>query len=100
MYMIVDYVGVVFVNLGYKFFIGGEMGSILDSYWLIEFVGRQGLKKQNVLVEELFVNFFIEEKYIGDKNVLVVVVEKVGIEGVWEFLDDLQVGLKEVLVEE
>lgn len=40
MYMIVDYVGVVFVNLGYKFFIGGEMGSILDSYWLIEFVGR------------------------------------------------------------
>lgn len=40
-------------------------------------------------MEELFVNFFIEEKYIGDKNVLVVVVEKVGIEGVWEFLDDL-----------
>ncbi|XP_024394150.1 uncharacterized protein [Physcomitrium patens] len=100
MHMIVDHVGAAFANLGYKFSIGGETGSTLDSHRLIELAGRQGLKKQNALVEELFVNFFTEEKYIGDKNVLVAAAEKVGIEGAREFLDDPQAGLKEVLAEE
>ena len=98
--MIVDRIGTAFANLGYKFSLGGETGSTVDSHRLIEFAGRQGLDKQNAVVEELFVNFFTQEKYIGDKNVLLAAAEKAGVSGAKEFLEDAQAGLKEVLQEE
>eukprot|EP01018_Ginkgo_biloba_P003797 Gb_11183 [translate_table: standard] len=44
---------------------GGLTGNTLDSHRLIEFAAQQGLEKQNALVEELFLNFFTEEKYIA-----------------------------------
>ena len=98
--MIVDRVAATFLNLGYKFSIGGNTGSTVESHRLIALAGRQGLDKQDALVEELFVNFFTQEKYIGDKDVLLAAAEKVGIQGAKEFLDDPQAGLEEVLQEE
>lgn len=100
MQMIIDRVGGAFANLGYKYSMGGKTGSTLESHRLIELAGRQGLEKQNAVVEELFLNFFTQEKYIGDREILVAAAEKVGVEGAREFLEDPQAGLKEVLTEE
>lgn len=100
MQMILDRVGGAFANLGYKYSMGGMTGSTLDSHRLLQLAGRQSLEKQNALVEELFLNFFTQEKYIGDREVLVAAAEKVGVAGSREFLEDPQAGLKEVLTEE
>lgn len=100
MQMILDRVGGAFANLGYKYSMGGMTGSTLDSHRLLWHAGRQSLDKQNALAEELFLNFFTQEKYLGDKQVLVAAADKVGVEGSREFLDDPQAGLKEVLAEE
>lgn len=100
MQMILDRVGGAFANLGYKYSMGGKTGSTLDSHRLLELAGRQSLEKQNALVEQLFLNFFTQEKYIGDRSVLVAAAEKAGVEGAREFLEDPQAGLKEVLAEE
>ncbi|KAG0555630.1 hypothetical protein KC19_12G183300 [Ceratodon purpureus] len=100
MQMILDRVGGAFAQLGYKYSMGGKTGSTLDSHRLIEFAGRQSLAKQNALVEELFLNFFTQEKYIGDREVLVAAADKVGVDGARAFLEDPQAGLKEVLTSE
>lgn len=100
MQMIQDRVGGAFASLGYRYSMGGKTGSTLDSHRLLWLAGRQSLEKQNALVEELFLNFFTQEKFIGDKQVLVAVAEKADVEGSREFLDDPQAGLKEVLGEE
>lgn len=42
-------------------------GNSLDSHRLIQFAGKQGYDKQNLVVKELLINYFIEGKYIGDK---------------------------------
>lgn len=97
MQMILDRVGGAFANLGYKYSMGGKTGSTLDSHRLIELAGKQGLEKQNAVVEELFLNFFTQEKYIGDREVLVAAAEKVGVEGARSYLEDREAGLKEVL---
>lgn len=39
----------------------------MDSHRLITLAGHQGYDKQNVLVDELFQNYFCQGKYIGDK---------------------------------
>jgi len=64
---------------------------------LIELAGKQGFEKQNAVVDELFLNFFTQEKYIGDREVLVAAAEKVGVDGARVFLEDREAGLKEVL---
>ncbi|KAJ7196894.1 hypothetical protein O6H91_02G110800 [Diphasiastrum complanatum] len=87
----------MFDDLGYKFKFGGLIGNTLDSHRLIEFAGHQGADKQNALVEELFLSYFTQEKYIGDLEVLVEAAEKVGISGgVREFLEDPNAGLNEI----
>ncbi|CAM6086668.1 unnamed protein product [Calypogeia fissa] len=93
---ILDRVSKVFADLGLKFSAGGKIGNTLDSHRLLELAGRQGLDVQNKLVEELFINYFTQEKYIGDKKVLVAAAEKAGVKGAKEFLDDPNAGLKEV----
>lgn len=100
MQMIIDRVGGAFATLGYKYSMGGLTGSTLDSHRLISLAGKQGTEKQNALVEELFLNFFTQEKFIGDKEVLAAAAEKAGVEGARELLEDPQAELKEVLAEE
>lgn len=42
-------------------------GNTLDSHRLIYFAGLQGHEKQHELVGELFLGYFTQEKYIGDR---------------------------------
>ncbi|EFJ05206.1 hypothetical protein SELMODRAFT_272288 [Selaginella moellendorffii] len=87
----------VFEDVGLEINFGGLTGNTLDSHRLIELAGRQGYDKQNALVEELFLNYLTQEKYIGDRQVLVDAADKVGVTGASEFLADPNAGLKEVL---
>jgi predicted DsbA family dithiol-disulfide isomerase len=82
--------------VGIDFKSGGLTGNTLDSHRLIAFASQQGLEKQNALVEELFLNYFTQQKYIGDRKVLLEAAEKVGITGAKEWLDDPNNGLKEI----
>lgn len=86
----------VFRGLGLEYDTSGLTGNTLDSHRLITFAGHQGLDKQNALVEELFLNYFTEGKYIGDRQVLVEAARKVGVERAAEFLEDPNNGVKEV----
>ncbi|CAD6213588.1 unnamed protein product [Miscanthus lutarioriparius] len=62
---------------------------------LITLAGHQGYDKQNALVDELFLNYFCQGKYIGDKQVLLYAARKVGIEGAEELLEDPTKGVDE-----
>lgn len=42
-------------------------GNTLDSHRLVYFAGQQGLDKQHNLVEELFLGYFTQAKYVGDR---------------------------------
>lgn len=42
-------------------------GNTLDSHRLLYLAGQQGLDKQHNLAEELFLGYFTQGKYIGDK---------------------------------
>merc|ERR1719191_2327023 len=62
---------------GIEFSYGGNTGNTFDSHRLISLAGKQG--KQDELVEELFHNYFEEEKCISDRTVLLAAAQKVGI---------------------
>lgn len=76
----------VFADLGIKYSIGGEVGNTFDSHRLIYYAGEKG--KQNEIVEELFKNYFEEEKDISRPSVLLAAAEKVGLEGAKEVIDN------------
>lgn len=42
-------------------------GNSMDSHRLIHLAGQQDLGKQHDLVEELFLGYFTQGKYIGDR---------------------------------
>ncbi|XP_054793870.1 uncharacterized protein LOC129299426 [Prosopis cineraria] len=63
---------------------------------LIYFAGQQGSEKQHRLVEELFLGYFTQGKYIGDYDFLLECAKKVNLEGAAEFLQEPNNGLKEV----
>merc|ERR1719188_62643 len=63
---------------GIKFSYGGNTGNTFDSHRLIALAGHQG--KQDAMVEELFRNYFEEEKCISDRAVLLAAAKKVGLE--------------------
>lgn len=84
-------------NEGLSYSVGGLTGNTLDSHRLIEWAGRFGADKQNALVEELFANYFCQEKFINDQGVLVAAAEKAGLHGAAEYLADPQAGRQEVL---
>ncbi|EKX35982.1 hypothetical protein GUITHDRAFT_117897 [Guillardia theta CCMP2712] len=67
-----------FDNVGVKFSMGGMTGNTFDSHRLIYWAGTKG--KQDELMEELFMNYFSQEKYIGDPQVLEQAAEKVGLD--------------------
>eukprot|EP00850_Spirogloea_muscicola_P006573 SM000031S11582 [mRNA] locus=s31:493266:495505:+ [translate_table: standard] len=93
-----------FSAYGLDYSLGGKTGNTLDSHRLLEYAAKQGLDKQNALVDELFKKYFSEEKYIGDRRpsvhtnreVLIAAADKVGIKGAREYLEDDNAGLKEV----
>ncbi|KAG0483789.1 hypothetical protein HPP92_011873 [Vanilla planifolia] len=85
----------VFRGLGFEYDTAG-LTKHLDSHRLISFAAGQGYGKQNELVEELFQNYFVQGKYIGDNQVLLDAANKVGIEGAAELINDPSKGLKEV----
>uniref|UniRef100_A0A7C9E3P0 DSBA-like thioredoxin domain-containing protein n=1 Tax=Opuntia streptacantha TaxID=393608 RepID=A0A7C9E3P0_OPUST len=86
----------VMKSLGLEYNMDGLIGDTLDSHRLIYYAGQHGPDKQHDLVEELFLGYFTQAKYIGDRDFLVECAQKVGIEGAAEFLEDPNNGLKEV----
>ncbi|XP_009774377.1 uncharacterized protein [Nicotiana sylvestris] len=86
----------VFKGLGLEYNMSGLTGSSLDSHRLLYFAGQQGLDKQNNLAEELFLGYFTQGRYIGDREFLVEAARKAGVEGAADFLEDPNNGLKEV----
>lgn len=86
----------IFRGLGFEYDTSGLTGSTLDSHRLITFAAHQGYVKQNALVDELFLNYFCQGKYIADRQVLLDAARKVGIEGAETLLEDPNKGLKEV----
>ncbi|XP_010694147.2 uncharacterized protein LOC104906998 [Beta vulgaris subsp. vulgaris] len=86
----------VYKSLGLNYNMEGLTGNTLDSHRLIYFAGQQGLDKQHNLVEEFFIGYMTQGKYIGDREFLVECAKKVGVEGAAEFLEDPNNGLKEV----
>eukprot|EP00798_Chlamydomonas_sp_ICE-L_P010195 gene10195-8107_t len=86
-----------FKDLGVTYSVGGMTGNTFDSHRLIHWVGEtSGAAKQNALVEELFMNYFSQEKFINDRAVLVAAADKVGQPGAAEYLADPKNGKEEV----
>ncbi|WCJ25528.1 Thioredoxin superfamily protein [Euphorbia peplus] len=86
----------MFKSLGMEYNLSGLTGNTLDSHRLIYFAGQQGLDKQHKVAEELFLGYFTQAKYVGDREFLLECAAKVGIEGAAEFLQDPNNGVKEV----
>nr|KJB10389.1 hypothetical protein B456_001G207200 [Gossypium raimondii] len=86
----------IFRNVGLEYDMSGLTGNTLDSHRLIYFAGKQGLDKQHALVEELYLGYFTQGKYIGDREFLLESARKVGVEGAAEFLENPNNGVKEV----
>ncbi|XP_062106441.1 uncharacterized protein LOC133817839 [Humulus lupulus] len=86
----------VYKNLGLEYNFSGLTGNTLDSHRLVNFAGKQGSEKQHKLMEELFLGYFTQAKYIGDWEFLVQCADKAGVEGAVEFLQDPKNGVNEV----
>ncbi|KAI9121176.1 hypothetical protein K1719_008209 [Acacia pycnantha] len=86
----------VFGKVGLEYNMSGLTGNTMDSHRLIYFAGQQGSDKQHRLVEELFLGYFTQGKYIGDHDFLLDCAKNVNLEGAAEFLQDPNNGLKEV----
>eukprot|EP00930_Biecheleria_cincta_P050687 TRINITY_DN35877_c0_g1_i1.p1 TRINITY_DN35877_c0_g1~~TRINITY_DN35877_c0_g1_i1.p1 ORF type:complete len:186 (-),score=32.70 TRINITY_DN35877_c0_g1_i1:263-820(-) len=70
---------------GISFSMGGNTGNTFDSHRLISLAAKQGLQDQ--IVEELFQNYFEQEKCISDHEVLLAAAQKVGLTGAAELLE-------------
>ena len=49
-----------------NFILNIHRGNTLDSHRIIYFAGQQSSEKQHKLVEELFLGYFTQAKYVGD----------------------------------
>jgi len=78
----------VFAEEGLEFSTGGKTGPTMSAHRLIAYAETFGTEKQNLLVEELFKNYFGQEKFLNDKEVLIAAAEKVGITGAVEIIND------------
>eukprot|EP01018_Ginkgo_biloba_P030997 Gb_00212 [translate_table: standard] len=65
---LINTVDQAFQSVGYRFGSGGLIGNTLDSHRLIELAGRQGLDKQNAVVENLMIKCLTQEKNAGDRT--------------------------------
>ncbi|EFJ49696.1 hypothetical protein VOLCADRAFT_80613 [Volvox carteri f. nagariensis] len=87
-----------FAEEGLQYSVGGLLGNTLSSHRLIAWSEQFGADKQNALVEELFQNYFCQEKHISDRGVLLAAAVQVGLpaDGAAAVLDDPQAHLQEV----
>mmetsp|Transcript_19629 Transcript_19629/g.30749 ORF Transcript_19629/g.30749 Transcript_19629/m.30749 type:complete len:185 (-) Transcript_19629:417-971(-) len=87
-----------FRQVGVEMSMGGNTGNTMDSHRLLTWAGNKGITAQNALVEELFKNYFSEEKYIGDRTILLEAAESVGLDKTEaaEVIDDPEKYKKEV----
>ena len=86
-----------FKSIGIDYSMGGMTGSTMDSHRLIQYSEKFGVDKQNKLVEELFNNYFCEEKFLGDRAVLLAAAQKCEITGAEEYLANESNGRSEVM---
>ncbi|XP_057841118.2 uncharacterized protein LOC131050842 [Cryptomeria japonica] len=93
---IVETINQAFQTVGYRFGTGGLIGSTQDGHRLIELAGRQGLDKQNILVETLMIKALTQDECVSHRQVLLSAAESAGIEGAKEWIDDPNAGLKEI----
>ncbi|KAH9288481.1 hypothetical protein KI387_032598 [Taxus chinensis] len=91
-----DNIDQAFKSVGFRFGSGGKIGNTLDSHRLIELAGRQGLNKQNAVVESLMIECLTQEKCVSDREVLLSAAKSAGIEGAEEWIDNPNAGLKEI----
>lgn len=67
------------VGLPYQFTDKSLTGNTFNSHRLIAWAGSMGPDKQDAVVEELFLNYFGEEKFLNDPAVLIAAAVKAGI---------------------
>mmetsp|Transcript_20950 Transcript_20950/g.67483 ORF Transcript_20950/g.67483 Transcript_20950/m.67483 type:complete len:158 (+) Transcript_20950:237-710(+) len=80
----------VFAAEGLSVNFGGKTGPTMASHRLIAYAETFGCDKQNALVEELFQNYFDENKYLNDDAVLLAAADKVGVTGADAIVKDPQ----------
>mmetsp|Transcript_5111 Transcript_5111/g.11270 ORF Transcript_5111/g.11270 Transcript_5111/m.11270 type:complete len:193 (-) Transcript_5111:437-1015(-) len=86
-----------FNDVGIKYSLGGQTGSTVDSHRLATYAYQQGgVEMQNKLMEEMFMNYFSQEQFLGDPAVLKAAAAKVGLEGADAIIDDPSALLEEV----
>ncbi|XP_068655505.1 uncharacterized protein [Aristolochia californica] len=90
------HMGQMFQTHGLEYDTAGLTGNTLDSHRFINFAGTQGLDKQNALVEEILMNYFVHGKFIGDRQMLLEASEKAGVVGAAELLEDENKGINKV----
>lgn len=69
---------------GINFSYGGNIGNTFDSHRLVSLAAKQG--KEDEFMEEIFHNYFEEEKCLSDHGVLLAAASKVGLQGAEELL--------------
>lgn len=77
-----------FAKEGLNYSMEGKTGSTLNSHRLIALAGRQGLDKQDKLVELLFRAYFTQGQFINDEQVLLKAAEEAGVIGAQQLLDN------------
>ncbi|KAG2483465.1 hypothetical protein HYH03_017648 [Edaphochlamys debaryana] len=70
----------VFAEIGAKYSLGGLTGNTMDGHRLLTWSEQFGPAAQNALAEECFKAYFSEERYIGDRAVLLDCVGKAGLD--------------------
>lgn len=88
----------VFSELGIKYSMGGRTGNTVDSHRLITWAGKQGLAQQDKLMEALFDAYFSQEKFLGDRAVLLEAAAQAGLDtaAAAAVVDDPNAFLREV----
>lgn len=87
-----------FQEEGLEYRLGGLTGNTFDSHRLIAWAEKFGPVSQNALVEQLFLSYFTQEKFIGDRGVLLEAATKAGLpaDQAAALLDDPQAMAAEV----
>ena len=91
-----------FAEVGVKYSMGGMTGSTLDSHRLATWAkDKHGLQKQDEVMTHMFQAYFSDEKFLGDRAVLVAAAEAAGLpaEDARKMLEDEQAYLGEVQAE-
>uniref|UniRef100_A0A6U4L230 DSBA-like thioredoxin domain-containing protein n=1 Tax=Phaeomonas parva TaxID=124430 RepID=A0A6U4L230_9STRA len=67
-------------TVGVDYSMGGNTGNSIDSHRLLTWCHeKHGVAKQNELVEELFLDYFSRERFLGDAEVLRAAAQRVGL---------------------